>query len=249
MGNIPPSPMPSRHAAPVVLISGASRGIGRAIAEDLLQHGYRLSLGARDPDTLQQALAAQFPASIEQFRCHRYDALDNASAARWVDDSVATFGGIDVLVNNAGIGTPLTIEDDDDDALDTVWAVNVKAPLRMTRLCLPHLKVSGHGRVVNVASLSGKRARNPQVAYSMSKFAVMALTHTTRQIGWEHGIRATAVCPGFVQTDMTRHVTKVDRDDMIPPDAIATLVRTAIALPNNAAMAEMLVNCRLEDML
>jgi NAD(P)-dependent dehydrogenase (short-subunit alcohol dehydrogenase family) len=125
----------------------------------------------------------------------------------------------------------------------------VKGPLFLTRACLPHLKASGNGRIVNVVSLSGKRVRNENIAYNMTKHAMMALTHGTRRIGWEHGVRATALCPSFVATDLTAGVTKVAREEMIEPGDLAELAATAIALPNTAAMAEMLVNCRLEDTL
>ena len=102
---------------------------------------------------------------------------------------------------------------------------------------------------MNVASLSGKRVRNDNIAYNMTKHAILALTHGTRRIGWDDGVRATALCPSFVATDLTADVTKVSPAEMIDPVDLAELAATAIALPNTAAMAEMLVNCRLEDTL
>jgi len=134
-------------------------------------------------------------------------------------------------------------------ALDEVWAVNCKAPLNMIRCALPHLEASCSGRVVNVASLSGKRVANDHVAYSMSKFAVLALTHSTRRIGWDKGVRATAICPSFVRTDMTASTDKIAPEDMIDPADLAELVATVIALPNTASISELLVNCRLEAMV
>jgi NAD(P)-dependent dehydrogenase (short-subunit alcohol dehydrogenase family) len=85
--------------------------------------------------------------------------------------------------------------------------------------------------------------------YQISKHAVVALTHAVRRIGWEHGIRATALCPGFVNTDLVAHVTDVPQDQMTDPADIARLVATVVALPNTAAVAELLVNCRYEHML
>jgi len=99
-----------------------------------------------------------------------------------------------------------------------------------------------------MSSLSGKRVKNLHAGYAMSKFAVVALTHAVRRVGWDAGVRATVICPGFVATDMTAGVTAVSRGDMIQPADLAELVATAIALPNNAVVAEILVNCRLEDM-
>ena len=143
----------------------------------------------------------------------------------------------------------VTLNDDDDAALDRLWAINVKAPLRLTRLCLPHLTRTGQGRIVNIASLSGKRVRNGFVGYNMTKFAVMGLTHTTRHETWDMGIRCTAVCPSFVRTEMSSYTGKVAPEDMIQPETLAQMIRHNIELPNNAAVAEILVNCRLEDML
>ncbi|MGV0908290.1 SDR family NAD(P)-dependent oxidoreductase [Martelella sp. FOR1707] len=235
----------SPQDAPVIMISGANRGIGAAIVRDLLQHGYRLSLGARDVSKLE----AVFGAPGERLFYHRFDAFEPETAKAWVDATAAEFGRIDGLVNNAGSGEQVLLTDDNEEALDRLWAVNVKAPLRLTRLCLPHLEETGRGRIVNIVSMSGKRVRNGFVGYNMTKFAVMGLTHTTRHVAWEKGVRATAICPSFVRTEMSSYTSKVKPEDMIQPETMAELVRTAIELPNNAAMAEMLVNCRLEDML
>lgn len=228
----------------VILISGASRGIGRAIAEALHARGYRLSLGVRDPQATQAAFAGFDPARLH---VARFDAADWATHAAWVEAAVGRFGRIDGLVNNAGISRKMTIRDADEATLDEIWAVNCKAPLSMIKNALPHLEASGSGRIVNVASLSGKRVRNDNVAYNMTKFAVLALTHASRRIGWDAGIRATAICPSFVRTDMTADATTIAAAEMIDPADLAELVATVIALPNTAAVAELLVNCRFED--
>ena len=86
------------------------------------------------------------------------------------------------------------------------------------------------------------------MGYAMTKFAVGALTHATRRQGGEQGIWATAICPSFVRTDMTSDVSRVDPNEMIQPQDLAELIHTALTLPNNAVMAEMLVNYTLEDM-
>ncbi len=229
----------------VVMVSGANRGIGAAVAREMLQHGHSVSLGARDPD----GLTATHGAETERRQHCRFDAFDKGSAGNWVDAAQQRFGRIDAVVNNAGSAEQITLFDDNEEAIDRLWEVNVKAPLRLTRLCIPHLEKSGRGRIVNIASLSGKRARNPYVGYNMTKFAVLGLTHTTRHAVWDKGIRATAVCPGFVKTDMTAGIAAVAPEDMIQPENLAELVRTVIELPNNAAVAELLVNCRHEDML
>jgi NAD(P)-dependent dehydrogenase (short-subunit alcohol dehydrogenase family) len=139
------------------------------------------------------------------------------------------------------------VDDPDEAKLDEMWEVNVKAPLRLIRAALPHLQQSGSGRVVNVVSLSGKRLKSAEIGgYAMTKYAAAALTHAVRYAGWEHGIRATSICPGLVATDMTADVTAVPREAMIQPAAIAQLVATVLTLPNTASVAEIPVNCVLE---
>ena len=226
------------------MISGANRGIGLAIARELGAAGLALSLGIRRPADFGGPLAKGADVLL-----HRYDALERDAATSWVDATMARFGRIDVLVNNAGISRPVTLEQGSEDDLDALLDVNVKAPFRVIRAALPHLKASGSGRVINVASLSGKRVMGLNVGYQMSKHAVVALTHAVRRIGWEHGIRATALCPGLVETDLTARVTDMPREEMTDPADLAKLVATVVALPNNAAVAELLVNCRYENML
>jgi len=228
----------------VVMVSGANRGIGLAIARCLHDKGYSLSLGARDATAVESAGAWD----AGRVMPHRYDALDAESNAAWVDATAARFGRVDGLVNNAGIMTSAPIEEADEADLDAMWAVNVKAPLRMIKFAMPHLRASGSGRIVNVASLSGKRVTADDVGYCMSKFAVIALTHAARQSGWEDGVRATALCPGYVATDMTADAP-YPQARMIDAGDLAELAATVIALPSTASVPELPVNCRLEDMI
>lgn len=230
----------------VIMISGASRGIGLAVAKRLVLEGARVSLGVRDIGTAKDAMGAGDAPGIAFFP---YFAKDLKSAQNWVSGTVDTFGQLDGLVNNAGISQPfVALMDEDEAALDEMWAVNVKGPARLTRLVMPHLAKCGTGRVVNLASLSGKRVKNNNMGYAMTKFAVIALTHATRREGWAQGIRATAICPSFVRTDMTSALDRVEPTDMIQPEDLAELIHTALTLPNNAVVAEILVNYTLEDM-
>lgn len=224
----------------VTMVSGATRGIGRAVTERLLAAGYTVSAGVRDPSRL--------PAH-ERLSGHAFDAASPGSADAWVAATLARHGRIDALVNAAGINPRGTLLDPDESAFDAMWTVNAKGPMRVIRAAWPHLVAAGEGRVVNISSLSGKRVRNDNLGYAMSKFAVMALTQEVRRQGWDLGIRATAVCPGFVDTDMTSHVTKVSRESMSRPEDIAALIEAVLRLPNTATVAELLVNCRHEDTL
>lgn len=225
----------------VVLVSGANRGIGRAIAEALYGAGYSLSLGARDPNSFE-AMTADWAA--DRYLTARYDAQDQQTHRDWVAATADRFGRIDGLVNNAGLAVRVTVEDDKDDVLDLMWAVNVKAPLSMIRLTLPHLRQCGAGRIVNVSSIAGKAVYNNNVGYAMTKFATVALSHATRRAGWDDGVRCTALCPGFVATDMTADVATFPHERMMAPGDIAEVVLTVLGLSNNASIAELVINCR-----
>ena len=224
----------------VVMVSGAARGIGRAVVERLLDDGFLVSAGVRSSNLVPS----------DRLMVHRYDAESLESAEAWRDATLARFGSLHGLVNAAGVSLPgATLLDADETAFDAMWLINVKAPMRLIRLMLPALRKGGDGRVVNVASLSGKRVANANIGYAMSKFALTALTHAVRREAWDDGVRATSVCPGFVATDMTMNATAVPRDKMSSAADIAALIAMALRLPGTANVAEVLVNCRMEATL
>lgn len=222
----------------VVMVSGASRGIGRAVVEHLLDVGFTVSAGLRQPAQL---------AERERLSVHRYEADEIGSAEAWVGATVARWSRIDALVNTAGIHHMVRVGDVGEDELDEMWRVNVKGPLRVTRAALPHLSACGHGRVVNLASLSGKRV-STNVGYAMSKFALVALTHGIRREFRDAGVRATAICPGLVATDMAK-VFSLPPTEMTQPSDLAELIELVLCTPNNASISELLVHCQYEPML
>src|SRR5690349_12718774 len=116
----------------VVMISGGSTGIGAAIVRRLMADGFRLSLGVRRADQVRAKYADQpIPPLVS-----RFDAFEPATAAAWLDATLAAFGRLDALINNAGLMKPLSFDSGDESALDDLWAVNVKAPFRLIRLAL-----------------------------------------------------------------------------------------------------------------
>ena len=231
----------------IVLISGANRGIGRAVAERLHADGYTLSLGARQVRTLDPLVSGM---DAERVGTYAFEAKDRDSAVRWVAGTMERFGRIDGIVANAGIIHDFTAEEENEALLDEMWEVNVKGPLRLIRAALPALKASGTGRVVNIVSLSGKRVKSASIGgYAMTKHAAAALTQAVRYAGWDHGVRATSICPGYVATDMTAGVGDFDQAAMIRPETIADLTALALSLPNTASVAEIPVNCVLEGVL
>jgi NAD(P)-dependent dehydrogenase (short-subunit alcohol dehydrogenase family) len=228
----------------VAMISGANRGIGAAIAAHLADRGWRLSLGMRKP----QGLAASPGGSATLVS--RYDAEDIASEAAWTAATVQRFGRIDAVIANAGVMIPKTVIEADDKDLDLLFQVNVRSPLRLVRAAWPWLVRSGRGRVVTLVSLSGKRVKSARSGlYAMSKFAALAMTHAIRHAGWDQGVRATAICPGFVATDMAISLADRAPEDMTQPGDVARLVGMVLDLPNTASVAEIPINSTLEEMV
>jgi NAD(P)-dependent dehydrogenase (short-subunit alcohol dehydrogenase family) len=227
----------------IVMISGGGRGLGAAITSELIKEGWSVSLGLRD--------LSQADAFGDAVSCHRFNAEDIASASAWVEATVAHHGQIDALVNNAGILRMVDFEQGDEDDLDDLWSINVKAPFRLIKAALPHLKAGGHGRVVNIASTDAKRYRaGTSVGYAMTKHALLAMTQAVRQAAWDDGVRATALCPGAIDTDLIADLPGVTpKADRMTPETVAGLVAMLLALPNQASVPELVANTRLESLI
>ena len=225
----------------VIMISGANRGIGYATAKLLKEKGCILSLAARNPDEIKVG-------GDNVLKCI-WDAKEKKLSKNWVSETISHFDKIDGLVMNAGVELGGDLEGDSEEEFDEMFEVNFKGPLRLVRETLPELRKTGAGRIINVVSLAGKRPRNPKIlGYSASKFAGMSLTNAIRISGWDDGVRATSVCPGMVRTRMTDEITVPDGEFKMEPEAIAETISYALTLPNSAAVAEILVNSRLESM-
>ena len=226
-----------------VLLTGASRGIGRSIARRLLNDGHRLSLGLRDPEALRGT-----DLDVEGVMHRAYDANDPSSAEAWVGSTIRQWGDIDTLIHCAGIlhRTPLLFADSEEQQLDELWAINVKGPWWLTRAAWPFLVSSGHGRIQVLVSMSGKRVKGRMAGYPVSKFALMGLCQSMRNEGWDNGIRVTAICPSWVNTHMARAVTAVEPAAMTQPDDLASLSSNLLSLPNASVPFELAMNCSLE---
>lgn len=229
-------------AGRVIALSGASRGLGAAIARRLHAEGFTLALGLRDPTAARARLGFTERASF-----HRYDAMRPASAGEWIDAAVAEHGRLDGLINNAGILRRVTWDEGGEAELDELWTVNVKAPFQATRHALPHLRAAGHGRVVNIASTDGKRIRDASISigYAMTKHALVALSQAAKLAGWEDGVRVTALCPGAIDTELLAGLPGISAN-RLSPATIAEIVALLLRLPDTATIAELVVNTRSE---
>lgn len=227
----------------VAMVSGGGRGLGAAITRRLLADGWHVCLGLRD---LSQAEA--FGAG-NRIHAHPFDAMDATSAAPWVDAAVARFGRLDALINNAGILRMVDFERGDLGDLDELFAVNVKAPFALIRSALPHLRTTGAGRVINIASTDAKRFRaGTSIGYSMTKHALLAMTQAVRHAGWDDGVRGTALCPGAIDTALIAELPGVTpRSERLTPETIAGMIAFLLTLPNQASVPELVANTRLES--
>ncbi len=182
----------------------------------------------------------------------QFDARDPEAADRWTDEVVSEHGQLDALINNAGVLRMVGFDKGSEADLDELWEVNFKAPFRLCRAALPHLRKTGRGRVISIASTDGKRYRDRTVSlgYVVTKHALVQLSHAVRFEGWDDGVRATAICPGAIDTDMIANLPGVTpKAERLKPETIAEIAAFLLDLPNEASVAEFVANTRLESSL
>lgn len=198
----------------IALVTGAGRGIGRAIAQRLAAGGARVALTARSLDQLE-AVASEIATAGGTSLQIADDLSDRAAAGRIVQQVQQQWGPVEILVNNAGVGSsqdPKPIVDFDDDFWDLTMQVNVTAPYQLTKLVLPAMLEAGWGRIINISSVNAKLPALHGAAYTASKHAVAGLTKATaREVG-ARGITANAVCPGVTATLMNDKRVEYDAD-------------------------------------
>ncbi|MEW2423792.1 SDR family oxidoreductase [Streptomyces nigra] len=171
------------------LVTGGASGIGRATADLLAERGARVAVLDLDPSSVGKPLLA-----------YRADVTDDTSVRAAVADAVAALGGLDVLVNNAGVGAQGTVEDNDDTEWHRVLDVNVLGMVRVARAALPHLRASAHAAIVNTCSVAATAGLPQRALYSASKGAVHALTLAMAADHVREGVRVNCVNPGTVDT-------------------------------------------------
>ena len=216
----------------VAMVTGASRGIGAAVARALAAEGVRLGLASRSGDDL----------GIEGAVARPCDVRDPAALAALVAGTVDRFGGLDILVVNAGVGAYGPFLELPPEDLEEMIDVNVKGAIYAIRAALPQLLRSGAADIVTVASEAGRRGLPFEAAYCASKFAQVGLTRALDHELREHGIRCTSVCPGGVATDFAmgrgRTPDMPALAGMMAPTDVAEAVLFVLTRPRNHRILE-----------
>jgi 3-hydroxy acid dehydrogenase/malonic semialdehyde reductase len=219
------------------IVTGASSGIGAATAAALRREGARVAVGARRTDRLDGDLALEL------------DVTDPESCERFVGRVVEELGPLDILVNGAGLALgrePFDASSEEDER--TVLETNVNGLIRMTRLCLPHLRDGGH--IVNLGSVAGRQAYENAALYVTSKFAVRGFTYALREDLLGRPVRITTVDPGLVETDFSLVRFRGDAEkaravytgvEAMRPDDIADCVLFALTRPPHVNVDELVV--------
>jgi 3-hydroxy acid dehydrogenase/malonic semialdehyde reductase len=219
------------------IVTGASSGIGAATVQALQREGARVAGGARRVDLVVGDVALEL------------DVADPASCERFVEAAVEQLGGLDILVNGAGLALgrePFTESTEEDEHV--VLEANVAGLLRMTRLCLPHLRDGGH--IVNLGSVAGRQAYENGAVYITSKFAVRGFTYALREDLLGRPIRITTVDPGLVETGFSLVRFRGDAEkakavyegvEAVRPEDIAECVLFALTRPPNVNIDELVV--------
>lgn len=207
----------------VVLVTGTSSGIGRAIAELFVEVGARV-YGVDLDGEAGRKMEAALNGGAGAFHFHAIDLLDGPAINAWVDDVYSMEGRIDVLCNVAGVSEVCTIEDTDEAVLARTLGVNMLAPYRMCRRVAPLMKRAGSGVIVNVVSELAFVAQPGFTAYCASKGAVVAFTRALALELAPHGVRVNALCPGPIDTPMLRAEFDTESDPAAArADAISTI--------------------------
>jgi NAD(P)-dependent dehydrogenase (short-subunit alcohol dehydrogenase family) len=214
------------------LVTGASRGIGRAVALALAKKGVTLGLGSRSGDDLGLDGAVAQPCDVRE--PDQVESLVNATVER--------FGRLDILVANAGVGAYGPFLELPSDQLEEMIDINVKGTIYSVRAALPHLLESGEADLVTVASEAGRRGLPYEAVYCSSKFAQVGFTRALDHELREHGVRCTNVCPGGVATDFAmgrgRTPEMPELAGMMTPEDVAEVVLFVLTRPRNHRILE-----------
>lgn len=227
------------EAAPLAIVTGASRGIGFAIAAELARRGLRLALVAREPRRLDEAARrlAGSGVEVQAFPC---DVQDAAQVRAAFDKILALPGRLEALVNNAGVGVFAPVQEIRDADWDATLNTNLRGVFYCSKAVIPRLIQQRGGHIINIASLAGKNALAGGAAYCASKWGLLGLTYSMAEDLRGYGIRVSALCPGTVQTEFSPHAGK-DPQRMLQPGDVARAVGWLLEQPPQSFVSEILL--------
>lgn len=233
---------------PTAVITGASRGFGKALAEIFASHGFNLALSARQPVALYTAvegLQQKFPDTAIKARPADLSIKKEAKAlGEWI---CGTASQIEVLVNNAGHFVPGSVQSEPDGALEEMINTNLYGAYHLTRTLLPRLMEQGSGHIFNMCSIASLHAYPNGGAYSISKFALLGFSKNLREEMMPHGIKVTSVLPGAAWTDSWKG-SGVDPHRIMEAADVAKLIYAASQLSPQACVEEIVVRPQLGDL-
>ena len=221
------------------VITGASRGIGRAISLRLAQLGYNVFLLARNEDALKD-LAAECKGMNAGADYLAGELTDEAYMDRAVQSAAEAFGSIDVLVNNAGAVRREAVQDADTSAWREVMDLNFQAVVYLSRMILPGMIERKSGSIINMSSIAGRTTAAGNAIYSATKFAINGFSGCLYEDVRDHGIKVSSIMPGFVDTDLISGMG-MKSDNMITPDDVADAVQYVLASSPNVCPTEMVL--------
>lgn len=220
------------------LVTGAGRGIGRAVAEALAAEGARLVLAGRTASALEEVAAALRGRGAEA-EIVSGDVGEEADAARMVGAALERFGRLDVLVNNAGVGALGTLEETDPATFDRLYRTNVRGPFLLMRAALPAMRRQGGGTIVNMASLAAVNAVPRRAAYAATKWALLGMSRSVLQEVRSAGIRVIVVEPGSTWTEFGHDPAKrAEAHKFLRPEDVAAAVVAVLKLSDRATVSE-----------
>ena len=213
----------SRLQGKVALVTGAGRGIGRAVALMLAQSGCHVILSARTVEQLQ-AVEQEIKDHNGAVFALPADLTDDAAVQKLATESGRVFGAVDILINNAGWGKRAPVVKARVDDWDQTFRLNLRAPMLLARELLPDMIAKGEGAVINIGSVSGKAGEANGAAYAASKFGLIGFTQSLYEEVREYGIKVSVILPGFVDTPLIPPNRQLERSKMIQPSDIAQTV-------------------------